>query len=121
MLCGGRAHTIWTSLPPFGSAPRPFFVALCLPPAALLPAYRGLLFWILVTFLSCPPVRFCLLLVVAARYCIIDRNSESSSGSSPLPPPCVPAREIVAQSDVVASGLSTANSQEGGKSKMGRR
>jgi hypothetical protein len=88
-----RPCTIWTSLPPFGSAPRPFFVALCLPPAALLPAYRGLLFWILVAFLSCPPVRFCLLLVAAARNCIIDRNSENSSGSSPLPPPCAGARD----------------------------
>src|SRR5215217_1948305 len=93
MLCGGRPYTIWTSLPPFGSAPRPFFVALCLPPAALLPAYRSLLFWILVAFLSCPPVRFCLLLVAATRDSIIDRNSGSSSGSSPLPPPCAGARD----------------------------
>src|SRR5215216_1341438 len=91
MLCGGRAQ--YGPLSPFGSAPRPFFVALCLPPAALLPAYRGLLFWILVAFLSCLRVRFCLLLVVAARGRIIDRNSESSSGSSPLPPPCAGARD----------------------------
>src|SRR5215207_6108409 len=27
------------------------------------------------------------------RDCIIDRNSESSSGSSPLPPPCAGARD----------------------------
>src|SRR5215212_9330521 len=105
MLCGGSAQ--YGPLPPFGSAPRPFFVALCLPPGALLPAYRGLLFWILVAFLSCPLVRFSLLLFVAARNCIIDRNSERNSGSSPTHRR-VPAREIVAQSDLVASGLSTA-------------
>src|SRR5215212_1444743 len=91
MLCGGRAQ--YGPLSPFGSASRPFFVALCLPPAALLPAYRGLLFWILVAFLFCPPVRFCLLLVAATRDSIIDRNSGSSSGSSPLPPPCAGARD----------------------------
>ena len=119
MLCGGRAQ-----YGPLSRLSVPHLALSSLPSAYHPPRFCrrivAFLFWILVAFLSCPPCSLLPLLVAAARDCIIDRNSESSSGSSPSHRR-VPAREIVAQSDLVASGLSTANSQEGGKSKMGRR
>src|SRR5215203_5258941 len=92
MLCGGRAQ-----YGPLSRLSVPH-LALSSLPYAYHPArfcWRIVAFFsgILVAFLSCPLVRFSLLLVAAARDCIIDRNSESSSGSSPLPPPCAGARD----------------------------
>src|SRR5215217_7119096 len=99
MLCGGRAQ-----YGPLSRLSVPH-LALSSLPYAYHPArfcWRIVAFFsgILVAFLSCPLVRFSLLLVAAARDSIIDRNSESSSGSSPSHRR-VPARELVAQSDLV--------------------
>src|SRR5215204_4368153 len=92
MLCGGRAQ-----YGPLSRLSVPHLALSSLPSAYHPPRFCrrivAFLFWILVAFLSCPPVRFCLLLVAATRESIIDRNSGSSSGSSPLPPPCAGARD----------------------------
>src|SRR5829696_5760465 len=88
MLCGGRAqygplsrlsvpHLALSSLP---SAYHP--TRFC---RRIVAFFSG--FWWLFAFASS------WLLVAVARGCIIDRNSESSSGSSPLPPPCAGARD----------------------------